>query len=498
MIPIEHAPRLVLGLPSDAPADAATPAFARASRRLKAAPNAPFEIKDLTTALSHIEGHAQDASFFEYKVPADPSVLTSSGGLDGDSAARESLSRSVEAVLTWNWLEAVDLAKDVLRQTQDEALRDEALNVLAAGHAMLGNTEAAIAALQQAVEGQWNYALQQNLGVLAVDHDPALAAHQATFWLDAAETREDRERAITLVLNTWGQLDADDDDDEWDLPERIRDSFRLALGQDLSHDTFALLGLFLARHDDQWVAQASHWSSSPHVTSETAGMILARAEGFEQYMDFLVATVTSTHEETVRARNGMISSLIDSMWQEDSAMGAAGFAMALIDGGLPCTSINYALLRILTVQEIVLYFRDNDGEPKDDFVTWLHDAGSYLRDIEDTELRDSFQGLYGSVVAMYALQFVIKRDAEFQSFSTSLITVHDMSRRWTTRRRLNKYEARKLAVATKQWAETTSVMIRRLRDLGLQEPEIVGFLDDLSRQQTTVRAMSDEILRELS
>jgi len=495
MIPIEHAPRLVLGLASDAPEDDATPAFARASRRLKASPDAPFEVKDLTTALSHIEGHARDANFFEYKVPADPSVLTAVGIADSDGAARETLSRSIDAVLTWNWLEAVDLAKDVLRQTQDEALRDEALNVLAASHAMLGNTESAIAALQQAVEGQWNYALQQNLGVLAVDHDPELAAHQATFWLDAADTREDRERAIRLVLNTWAQLE--DDEEEWDLPGRIRDSFRTALGQDLNHDTFSLLGMFLARTDGQWVAQASHWGTSPHMSSETAAMILARAEGFEEYMDFLVATVHSTHEETVQARNGMISNLIDSMWQEESAMGAAGFAMALIDGGLPCSSINYALLRILTVQEIVLYMRQNGGEPKDEFVTWLHDAGSFLKDIDDTELRDSFQGLYGSVVSMYAVQFVIKRDEEFQSFTASLFTVHDMARRWGTRRRLNKFEARKLAIATKEWAESTSTMIQRLRGLGRQEPEVVGFLDDLANQQATVRAMSDEILREL-
>jgi len=199
----------------------------------------------------------------------------------------------------------------------------------------------------------------------------------------------------------------------------------------------------------------------------------------------------------VQARNGMISNLIDSMWQEESAMGAAGFAMALIDGGLPCSSINYALLRILTVQEIVLYMRQNGGEPKDEFVTWLHDAGSFLKDIDDTELRDSFQGLYGSVVSMYAVQFVIKRDEEFQSFTASLFTVHDMARRWGTRRRLNKFEARKLAIATKEWAESTSTMIQRLRGLGRQEPEVVGFLDDLANQQATVRAMSDEILREL-
>lgn len=496
MIALEHAPRLVLGMPSTTPVSDATIAFARASRRLRSLEDAPFDVKDLTSALSQLEGHASDSLYFEYKVPADPSTQMLDPSRESqDGAAHRHLLSSIEYLLEWRWSEAKEAAKQVLRDTQSEDLRDEALNVMAAANALLDDVDAGIAALKQAVEGQWNFALQQNLGILALKADPELAANQSTYWLDAAESADDRERAIFLVLNMWAG--AENDDGEIDLPDRIRESFHQALSSDLSDSTFTMLGLFLARNDSAWVAEPANWMSSPHFGTERAALVMARAEGFEEFVDFLVEKSASRDPEIVQARDNFVSQLVEAMFDTESAMWAAGFAMNMVEQGLPCDSLNTALLRAMAVREICIYLRENDGEPKDVFIDWLVQVQGFAQQQTDEDLKAFITDILTNASTLFILGFIGARDAEIERFADPLTTVHAFSQKWGSRRRLNKDEARRLALDVRAWAQETQSTIERLGELPVANDQVSDYLKDLTSRQSQIRRISNEILEKI-
>lgn len=495
MISLEHAPRLVLGLSSNASLNDVTVSFARASRRLRVNPNAPFEVKDLTAALSQLEGHAADNLYFEYKVPANSEIhaLDISQRSD-DHYAHSLLLTAIDQLLEWKWEEAKQSAKTVLRETRSEDLRDEALNVIAAASALLGEIDAAINALKQAVEGEWNFALQQNLGILALKADPELAAHQSTFWLDAADTVEDRERAVFLVLNMWASLQGEE---ESELPEKMRDSFRSVLTEEISVSTFVSLGLFLASNDDAWVSEPSNWIRSPHFGTEVASLILARAEGFEEFVDFLIAHSSNADAEIRQARDNFVSHLLDALLSEESVMWAAVLAMKMVDEGLPCDSLNNALLRTMAIQDACLYFRDNEGEPKDEFITWLTDVQRYIRSLDASELVEFLDGALASTSTILILTHLKKREDEIDLFADALSTVHLMAQRWSSRRRLNKSEARRLATDVRDWANSSQAVIEEFGDLPVTEKEVRQIIQDFSVRRAQIKRMANEILEKL-
>lgn len=496
MIALEHAPRLVLGMSSTTPATDATVAFARASRRLKAMDEPPFDVKDLTTALSQLEGHASDNLYFEYKVPADPGTQALDASRESeDGDAHRQLLLAIEHLLEWRWLDAKSAAKEVLRETRSEDLRDEALNVIAAANAFLGDVDASVTALKQAVEGQWNFALQQNLGILALKTDPTLAANQSTYWLDAAESADDREKAIFLVMNMWAS--AEDDEGEIHLPPRIRDSFREALCNDLSESTFAMLGLFLARNDSEWVSDPASWMTSPHFGTDRAALVMARAEGYGEYAEFLVEQSASDEPAIAQARDNFISQLVEVMFEEESAMWAAGFAMEMVEKGLPCNSLNTALLRAMAVREICIYLRENKGEAKDEFIDWLIEVKQFAKAQTEGDLAEFISDILKTASTLYILGFITARDAEIDLFAEPLTAIHAFSRNWGGRRRLNKLEARRLATDVRNWSIQTQGVLGRLYALPVANDDVSLYLRNLSERQSQIGRLANEILEKL-
>jgi hypothetical protein len=224
---------------------------------------------------------------------------------------------------------------------------------------------------------------------------------------------------------------------------------------------------------------------------------MARAEGFESFIDFLVENATNETGEVARAREGFISELIDVMFDEEPAMWAASLAIGFVERGLPCDSLNNALLRLLAIREISVYFHTADGEPKDEFINWLLDVDTYLKTITDEELRDYIRGMLASSTTLFMLVYLSARDDELNQMADPLQMIHSMSQSWMTRRRLNKPQARSLAQSTLQWANETGKMIAQFRRLPLPDAEAKEILDDLSRRQGLVLAISNETLRNL-
>ncbi|MDA9890807.1 hypothetical protein N9D51_01290, partial [Actinomycetota bacterium] len=374
-----------------------------------------------------------------------------------------------------------------------EDLRDEALNVLAAAEAMSGNLEKASAALKQAVEGEWNYALQQNLGIIAMATDPVLAAEQSSFWLDSALTEEDREAAIAFVLNLWAKLDTENAE----IPDRILNSFRGALGSELTEETFAFLGIFLANNDSEWVSKPNNWISSPHIKSLCGQMILARAEGFEEFIDFLSEHADAEHPEVRKERDRLVTTLVSTMSREDEAVGAAMMAMSLIDSGLPCDSLNNALVRALTVQEICLYFRANEGEAKVEVLEYLNQAYKYSQDGKDSDIREFLDRILIQANTLFAVNYLKARSEESDDFIDSFKIIADMSTRWSSRRRLDKPQARKLVSSVSQWAREVGETVVKIEAIPIEDERVVKFMVSIKTQQKLLKSMAFEVIGNL-
>jgi hypothetical protein len=495
MLPAEHAPRLVLGLASTAPKELATTAFAKASQRLKQMSDPPFEKMDLTTALSQLEAHSQDHLKFEYRVPANGEILSSGDEWSGgDLNAQTALAASIDLLLQWDWDGAREKAKSVLLSTQRENLRDEALNVIAASLALTGDMEGAIEALKRAVEGEWNYALQQNLGILALQSDPMLAANQSAYWLDSATTTKDREQAIFYVLKMWSNAEGGDD---FEVPEKIRISFRTALISGLTEEMFAQLGLFLARTDANWIITNSEWKEANNNFRAITPMIVARAQGFDEFIDFLASQASSPIPTIAQSREDFIGYMIDDMFQQDEAMGSASCAIQFIDGGLPCSNNNEALLRILAVREISLYLRDREEEPSERFIGWLEDAHRYVLGVTDADLREAIMEILIASSSILTILFVTAREKDIGKFDAALSTIYQMSQRWGGRRRLNKHEAIAIARSTREWADGTEKALTRLRSLPITDTQVQGWVTQLSAVNARIGAMSRSVLEKM-
>ena len=93
------------------------------------------------------------------------------------------------------------MLRHAFRLSDSEALRDEALNLMACAHWQLGNDEEAQQALTAAIEGSRNPSLQVNLGVVAAGLDPEVAALELARLVNEAQSLELRTVAAMKAVS---------------------------------------------------------------------------------------------------------------------------------------------------------------------------------------------------------------------------------------------------------------------------------------------------------
>lgn len=464
----QHIPHLILGVPSNASPEESSMGFARATKRVKKLDQSPFTVEDLTAALASVESASKRSSAFVYSLPSDPEFLVgwtaeaaefarAEEHQDVERAAAGHVVTAVRSLLEWKWDDAETSAKKALRLSHVEATRDEALNCLALSMAMRGETDKAVAALKQAVEGQWNVSLQQNLGILALEGDPELAANQATYCLEAAETVEEREQALLTVLGMWMSLrDGEGEDEEIVLPTRIRMSFRQALAAELPEDTFRLLGTFLAQYDKDWVLKASNWAGGPLGDTETASLIHARAEGLDHFLDFLMENAQSSSKAVQDSINRLVSDMNEVMFAEGDALFAAGVCMNLFERGLDFSSFERVLARPLTVREICMAVGGDDGEPVEQVLDWLAQAQAAIPVLDIIEeSKDVLREVTGNGGNIAATVFHDSRMAYGQRIADNVQEINALHLGYRGRRRINKAGLREATSAMSRWCSDT-------------------------------------------
>lgn len=408
MLDSKSAPHLVLGMPSNAAVGDAGLYFALASKGVRNNPEAAFSIEDLTTALSQIESTKSGAHSW-YQVPCDTSLfhppqagrpldrqvehwLQQVGkddlAQDGDRAAHGNLEASLDALLSHRWEDAVILAREVLRLTDREDLRDEALNLMACSQCMLGEPEKALASLQHAVKGDWNLGLQTNLALVATDQDPGVAVQQVRFLIESARSGEDALasalNAIALWQTTQEKKHGEDEDLHEALPASTVDAlYALAARPDLNEVDLFQLALFLIEEDATRFARSGVVEKHSKLQPATKRVIQSRAEDYPTYIVSLIEEGAIKQHAGLQKRHApewleeraetAIHLLLDLMRGEETRMVGVGLAMEVLNKGLDCGSLARINLRA-SVSFHLSTELDEGQVPKEHFIDMMLEA----------------------------------------------------------------------------------------------------------------------------
>lgn len=420
------APHLLLGIQPDARSSDAMIGFARASKRVKTSESAPFTIEDLTSALSEFETLERAQEFgLRYAVPANPAVfeveasfiykkavLGQSDDLtvvlikdisekQKEKAGRTFLSSSISALLQWNWDLAAHYARSCLRLSSNEDERDEALNVLAASLAMLGEGLKAIDALKKAVEGRWNLALQTNLAMIASEVDPGLAVTHMSYLIDGAETEDEKLKTCLLAISLWqnsqSEVTGSDDEDDFEpLPRSLLDSIAQFIeSQEIGEENFYTLGKFLARVDSENLSSSDVMRRCKYANTVSAKLICARVNGYFEFFSE-VAKIAGLHEHTRPWINKEVDDcvsqvnkvIVDSSKEESNFKLFFNIGFKYLEDGLDCSSRERILLRAIQAYFVLQFLENEDTAPSSKFIIWLAEAKqqsgkNYLKMSED-------------------------------------------------------------------------------------------------------------------
>lgn len=270
------------------------------------------------------------------------------------------LRHAKESLYSWQWTECRTSASTVLRVSDDEQLTDEALNLIAAAHWQLGQDDAAIAALDKALEGEYTTALQVNAVVVASDSRPVKAAAILAQLTHDAPTTRLRVSAAQRGLALWR-----DKFPEEPLPPGFIRALRSVVVEPLDLDDFTMLAEVLADHDSEWLGRSDALSTSPHVSNQRALILQAISRGPEEHIKAMTRALrdpAGRGDDWVKQRRDvLVAVLIRSMTTEEQAIGAANLAYEAIDSKMPLTQRDRLVLTLLAAREYALAIDVQEG-----------------------------------------------------------------------------------------------------------------------------------------
>lgn len=516
MFNADNCPYIVIGVPAYAPRSEGAVGFALATRRVRALPDSPFSIEDLTAALSRFEAGTARGQL-TYAIPADDTLFTGvaprlsdgsspmsceelSGRLatqidapDMEPMARLLLRSALEAILRWSWVEADSMLKDCLRISRDEKVRDEALNLLAACLVMSNENERAIQALSKAVEGQWNLRLQGNLAILAIQSDPKLAIGQMAYLIDGAQDSDEKLDAIKMAIGLWRQVQEEelgtDDEESFDpLPDRLIESIVTTLSSsDIQEEDYFDLGMFLARVAPQAVSR-SRLRNTSFTGRSTTEIIHARSADFSEYVDNVVrlCRADARRPEVVEIHiDGLVEEVSRGLFDNQTHL--AGIAFSFLNQGLGVETMHRVWMRAgLTM--LLPQLLDEDGIPNESFIPWIIEAKQAVNSLGmPDDLRDLTMEMLGDagdmLVHMHMKGFFVHA-GEVERIA------HGMNQQMTgffNRLAANKQQIRETALAVVEWCDEQLMMFQSFDQLGIADLGLRTEIEELRVATDSIR-----------
>ena len=375
---------------------------------------------------------------------ADIQSSTSKTGVVAELKARACLQDALEKIFSAQWERALISAKQVLRITNQEDIRDEALNLLACAQWQLGQDERAIDALLHALEGEYNASLQTNIGVVAANLEPQIAAEYLGELSIEAPTTELKYAALIRGVSIWSR--GLSEDDESPMPELLSMATRnLAVSSldsnDLSDEKLWPVLYTLAVHDSVWLKTNLLHRRISTPQKQIVQVALARTEGPIEFVKAVGQLKDNSSPWCAKQRRD----LVDLVLRIQSNMPFSQFAiimgMELLETDIELIPVDGVRLRLHNVLGICKRLDNEGSEPADNIKTIFFEAAAIFTNQcsaqEQLDLRKMLEiagsGLLASVICARHLQLVemskvmsrLISDIKTRPWNISVLTFRD-------------------------------------------------------------------------
>ncbi len=325
-----------------------------------------------------------------------------------EQAAVWQLERAHDDLANWRFESALDRARSALKWSHEEAIRDEALNVIGFVLYQQESDEAAITALDKALEGEYSANLQANIGIIAKDLHPDTAALHLGRLAEEAPTLDLKLAAVRHAFEVWTTSSDAWDEDGLVMPGNLLSTFRAVVVADIPYDDYVSLMQLLARADDEWIAKQANTQQGPHVDSAARRVYRAKASHDpSDYVDALTAVSKQGNKEEwfIEEKDGFVGSLRSLIFSEEGSIGPASYAFAAIDAGLELDDFDYVTLACGASMSILGAISEDDGLPSEKVTAMVVEAHRRVGSL-DQEQRELVKPLvrivgnrHGAVVA---------------------------------------------------------------------------------------------------
>ena len=261
------------------------------------------------------------------------------------------LTKSKQSLFAEDFERAALLARECLRISTLEDIRDEALNLLAVALQAQGNSEAAAGALEKALEETFSDRLLVNWALARVEAAPDTAS---TTWLQVATRAEYpplRANAGLLALS-----EADEEESLADLIPIARDTVRTAGNYDAAMAFLRVLG----DHDEKWFKD-EHWEGNPYWTHRAFQVRVALYHPDKDHLEVLGKLLRQAPEdqELLDIRDSVVDAALSAMGggddEEDVNIGVAAWGLRMLDV-VPLKPRQEAILSLWSVQVALDHF----------------------------------------------------------------------------------------------------------------------------------------------
>jgi len=530
LLTAENCPHLIIGAPSNVKPEDAVAAFARASKRVKSNPDAPFQIEDLTSALATVQASSRsDESGLKYSIPANPDALIKDrffefGGskftVDSDfsqvdvskidvlsktPAGQVFLAASIRNLLQWDWTKAAEYARNCLRLSEIEDERDEALNILAASLAAQGDGQRALDALKKAVEGKWNLALQANLALLAVDIDPSLALEHMSFLVDGAKTFNEKVRAFRTAIDVWQKSQSEetgstDQDDFEPLPRNFLNSIQTILNSpDISEETFYEYGKFLARADPIEFQKSDTFKNNQYLKSPSMRLLRAKCTDYAEWMNELVPVAVACGDSCPWIQEDVddfVLMINRELIGDEPQNWAINLAFSFLDKGLDCSNRGRILLRGFTILNLSQIVKD-DAQPSDKFIYWLEEAqravqtrGNASLELDD-EAKEFIMGVLHRAGNVLCILTGVPIQATMKTMAPHVWQIEKRMSTFLSRMNAPKLEISQVSRTIVKFCTESITTINKVRALA----DDTEMIDSVSKLSNTLETMKRTVIK---
>ena len=430
--------------------------------------------KGLDKSLEYLLEDDTIISLLSDKVLQDKAISIDSEGNSNTLLAKRFLKDAFNSLLYGEWNRSIQKSKEVLRISKDESFRDEALNIMACGYWQLGEDDKAITALKTALEGEYNPALQVNLGIVAQQLDPSSAINHLIDLADEAPTLEQKyqciKRAFSILLRS-EELEK--------APEKLKlSSHRLLeeiyLDTKFNDDSVWELTSLLSSNGEDLPAIQISGLSDLRKSMLTIGK--AQSEGPIEYIQAIGGL--KGESEWISEMQQAAISLVLQFQQADITSAASGvFGMTLLDSGINMPVETELRVQCFTIIGISGSLIGDQGMPNDDLIKRFVQSKTLLGNL-DPVTRENAQELF-TIASDSLLRCLVVGTAPVvqQFFELPLFLSGAQARR---ARRTSAF------APLLQEAKKMKRNLKSVKDLGVKDPELSGFANDLLADLDTV------------